>query len=99
MMRFSADMVQLLTYSIYGAAWALWGLGMFLLGWALGRNNGLARAPEETKRALLDQQQKRLVAEGLLDAERRVSRRLEATLNALTAPGEPTVEPRIRAVR
>lgn len=90
--KVSADLWQLLTYSTYGLGWALWGLVMFLLGWATGRNRGLAQAPEETRRALLNEQQKRLVAEGLLDAERRASRRVDAALNALTAQPETMAE-------
>ncbi len=97
--KVSADLWQLLTYSLYGVAWAAWGLGMYTLGWAVGKNRGYAQAPDKLKGEWRDEQQKRLVAEGLLAAERRVSGRLEATLNTLTAQGEPTVEPRLRAVR
>lgn len=90
--KFSADLLQLLTYSLYGLAWAMWGLGMYTVGWAVGKNRGFRQAPEKYKEELADEQQKRLVAEGRLEAEQRASRRIDSALNALTAQPEEAVE-------
>lgn len=88
----SADLWTLGVILLYSGAIAVLVLMGFLVGWAIGKNRGLAQAPEETRRALLNEQQKRLVAEGRLEAEQRASRRVDAALNALTAQPEATVE-------
>ncbi len=98
-LKTAAELWSLLPLAGAGLIFAAFGLGMYLLGWAVGKNRGYAQAPEKYKSEWRDEQQKRLVAEGLLAAERRVSGRLEATLNTLTAQGEPTGEPRLRRVQ
>lgn len=91
-LRASADLWSLGVVLLYSGAIAVLVLVGFVVGWAVGKNRGLAQAPEDTKRALLNEQQKRLVAEGLLAAEQRASRRIDSALNALTAQPEAVVE-------
>ncbi len=98
-LKTAAELWSLLPLAGAGLIFALFGLAMYTVGWAVGKNRGYAQAPDKLKGEWRDEQQKRLVAEGLLAAEKRVSGRLEATLNTLTAQPESNTEPRLRRVQ